>query len=80
MAEEEERRHERQVMYGYMGQASTGIGHGNKRGAGGGATNVERTKEKAMAQQEAEAQAERELSNRVWSKEDLAHLQRAVEE
>ncbi|CAN0578811.1 unnamed protein product [Ectocarpus sp. 12 AP-2014] len=33
-----------------------------------------------MGHEEAEAQAERELSNRPWAKEDLAQLQRAVDE
>lgn len=80
MAKEEERRHERQAMYGYLGQANAGIGHSNKRGAGAGVTSVERSREKVMAEEEAEAEAERELNNRQWGREDLAQLQRAVDE
>lgn len=84
MAKDEERRHERQAIYGYLGQANAGIEHSNKRGGGASATidSVEngREKEKVMVDEEAEAQAERELSNRSWGKEDLAQLQRAVDE
>lgn len=80
MAEEEERRHERQALYGYLGQANAGIEHSNKRGGGAGTTTVQNNKDKLMVDQEAEAQAERELSNRPWGKEDIAQLQRAVDE
>lgn len=80
MATEEERRHERQAMYGYLGQANAGIGHSNKRGSGASVTNVERSRERVMAEEEAEAEAEREMNNRPWGKEDLAGLQKAVNE
>lgn len=82
MAKDEERRHERQAVYGYLGQASASIEHSNNRGGGAGATSVEngREKDSALVDEEAEAQAERELSNRPWGKEDLAQLQRAVDE
>lgn len=81
MAKDEERRHERQAVYGYLGQANAGIEHSNKRGgAAGGATSIENGREEVMVDEEAEAQAERELSNRPWGKEDLAQLQRAVDE
>ena len=81
MAKDEERRHERQAVYGYLGQASASIEHSNNRG-GAGATSVEngRDKDNDLVDEEAEAHAERELSNRPWGKEDLAHLQRAVDE
>lgn len=80
MAKDEERRHERQAVYGYLGQANAGIEHSNKRGGGASATNTGSSREKAMVDEEAEAQAERELNNRPWGKEDLAQLQRAVDE
>ncbi|CAM9452162.1 unnamed protein product [Ectocarpus sp. 8 AP-2014] len=80
MAQEEERRHERQALYGYLGQASAGIEHGHKRGGGASAPNAENRRQRIMGHEEAEAQAERELSNRPWAKEDLAQLQRAVDE
>lgn len=84
MAKDEERRHERQAVYGYLGQASASIEHSNIREGGAGATSVEngrdKDKDKVLVDEEAEAQAERELSNRPWGKEDLAQLQRAVDE
>lgn len=80
MAEEEERRHERQALYGYLGQANAGIEHSNKRGGGASTTNVQNSKDKLMVGQEEEAQAERELNNRPWGREDIAQLQRAVDE
>lgn len=80
MAQEEERRHERQALYGYLGQTSAGIEHSHKRGGGASASNAENSRQRVMGHEEAEAQAERELSNRPWAKEDLAQLQRAVDE
>lgn len=80
MAKEEEIRHERQAMYGYLGQANAGIGHSNKRGSGASVTGVDHGREKVVKDEEAEAQAERELSNRPWGKEDLALLEKAVDE
>ncbi len=83
MARDEERRHERQAVYGYLGQANAGAGieHStNNRGGGDSTSGVENSQEKVMVDEEAEAQAERELSNRPWGKEDLAQLQRAVDE
>ncbi|CAM9278100.1 unnamed protein product [Ectocarpus sp. 4 AP-2014] len=80
MAREEERRHERQALYGYLGQASAGIEHGHKQGGGASASNAENRRQRVIEHEEAEAQAERELSNRPWAKEDLAQLQRAVDE
>ncbi|CAM9667574.1 unnamed protein product [Scytosiphon promiscuus] len=80
MAEEEKRRHERQALYGYLGQANAGIEHSNKRGGGASVTNVQNNKDKLMVDQDVEAHAERELSNRPWGKEDVAQLQRAVDE
>lgn len=80
MAQEEERRHERQALCGYLGQASAGIEYGHKRGGGASASNTENRRQRVMGHEEAEEQAERELSNRPWAKEDLAQLQRAVDE
>eukprot|EP00903_Cladosiphon_okamuranus_P015525 g14334.t1 len=80
MAKDEERRHERQAVYGYLGHTNASIEHGNIREGGAGAAGVENGGEKALVDAEAEAQAERELSNRPWGKEDLAQLQRAVDE
>lgn len=80
MAKDEERRHERQAVHGYLGQANAGIEHSNKRGGGANATSTDNGREKVMVDEEAEAHAERELSNRPWGKEDLAQLQRAVDE
>lgn len=80
MAKDEERRHERQAVYGYLGQTNAGIEHSDKRGGGASVSSVENGQEKVMVDEEAEAQAERELSNRPWGKEDLAQLQRAVDE
>lgn len=77
MAKDKERRHERQAVYGYLGQANAGVDLSNNRDSTGG---IENSQEKAMVDEEAEAQAERELSNRPWGKEDLAQLQRAVDE
>lgn len=80
MAKEEEHRHERQAMYGYLGQANAGIGHSNKRGVGASAPSLERTRDKALADAEQKAEQARELNDRVWGREDLAALQRAVNE
>ena len=81
MAKEEERRHERQALYGYMPQATAGLGQNSKNGAMADASsNAELAKEKAMARQEADARAERELSNRAWDKDDVSLLQNAVNE
>lgn len=80
MAKDEERRHERQAVHGYLGQANASIEHSNKREGGASATGVKNGGEKALVDEEAEAQAERELSNRPWGKGDLAQLQRAVDE
>eukprot|EP00752_Nemacystus_decipiens_P010814 g9619.t1 len=82
MAKEDEHRHERQAVYGYLGQANASIEHSNYRGGGAGESNAVNGREERrdLVEEEAEAQAERELSNRPWGKEDLAQLQRAVDE
>lgn len=80
MATEEEHRHERQAMYGYLGQANAGIGHSNKRGVGAIAPTPEPTQDKTLTDEEQKAEQARELNNRVWGREDLAALQRAVNE
>lgn len=79
MAKEEEYRHERQALYGYYGQANAGIGHSNKRGAGASAPNQMRTREKTMTEEEAQQEG-RELSNRIWVKEEVLQLLKAVQE
>lgn len=79
MSKEEEGRHERQAVHGYLGQANPGVGQSNISAARG-TRGAEVTKERAMADEEAEAQAERELSNRPWGAEDITLLQQAVDE
>lgn len=80
MANEEERRHEHQALYGYFGQANAGIGHSNKRGAGAATLGLMRTRERVMAEEEAEQAEERGQSNRAWDNDDVARLHQAVEE
>lgn len=77
MAKEEEYRHERQALYGYVGQANAGIAHNIKRGAGTNVPSMVRTRDKLVADEA--QQEERELSNRVWEKEEVVELHKAVE-